>query len=66
MSDVGISIPFPLVLILVGAMYWPVTVALGFVAVIAAILLRGIGRYACALVGGLLIADACLALWVAG
>ena len=60
-----IDIPFPIVLLLAGALYWPVT--LGIAAVLA-----GIGlvfqhrwlRVACFTLTALLLADCLLAIWV--
>ncbi|MBZ5789291.1 hypothetical protein K8353_04145 [Burkholderia contaminans] len=59
MSDIAIDIPFPVIAIILGAIYWPVTLCIGAVALFVGVTrLRGIGRVACVVIALLFIVDA--------
>ena len=59
MSDIAIDLPFPVIVILMGAIYWPVTLCVGAVGLYVGVTrLRGIGRVACVAIALLFIVDA--------
>ncbi|KWE20610.1 hypothetical protein WL74_23625 [Burkholderia cepacia] len=59
MSDIAIDLPFPVIAILMGAIYWPVTLCVGAVGLYVGVArLRGIGRVACVAIALLFIVDA--------
>ncbi len=66
MSDIGITLPFPIVLLLAGALYWPVTL-IGVVSLVAlgAVLHRW-GRIICFTMAAILAADCLLAAFLRG
>ncbi|KUY70103.1 hypothetical protein WI25_16150 [Burkholderia cepacia] len=59
MSDIAIDLPFPVIAILMGAIYWPVTLCVGAVGLYVGVArLRGIGRVVCVAIALLFIVDA--------
>ncbi|WP_175746685.1 hypothetical protein [Burkholderia pyrrocinia] len=59
MSDIAIDIPFPVIVILFGAIYWPATLCVGVVGLyFGATRLRGIWRVVCIVIARLFIVDA--------
>ncbi|MCA7949226.1 hypothetical protein LGM43_02975 [Burkholderia seminalis] len=59
MSDIAIDIPFPVIAIIVGAIYWPATLAIGAVGLYFGVTrLSGIGRVVCVVVALVFIVDA--------
>ncbi|CAB3753582.1 hypothetical protein B7G54_21220 [Burkholderia puraquae] len=60
MSDIAIGIPFPVIVILMGAIYWPArfALALSVGSYVGVTRLRGIGRVVSVVVALLFIVDA--------
>lgn len=65
MSDIGIDIPFPILLALVGALYWPVTLGVAAaVVLLGTVLPRVWMRVVCFGLTAVLAADCLLAVWL--
>ncbi len=64
MSDIAINVPLPLLLLLLGALYWPVTLAVSMMFVAAGVLVpwRWL-RVVCLTVAALLACDCLLAIY---
>ncbi|HHX4055976.1 MAG: hypothetical protein ACN6QT_24145 [Burkholderia contaminans] len=59
MSDIAIDIPFPVIAMIYGAIYWPLTLCVGAVGLYVGVTrLRGVWRVVCVVIALLFIGDA--------
>ena len=66
MSDIGIELPFWVIPVGYGAIYWPVTLFFGCLSLYVGVMrMRGIGRIAFVVIALPLIAVACLGIYYA-
>jgi hypothetical protein len=64
MSDIAIDIPFPVIAIIYGAIYWPLTLCVGAVGLYVGVTrLRGVWRVVCVVIALLFIVDACAGIY---
>ncbi|MEK7912669.1 hypothetical protein AAB988_14830 [Burkholderia contaminans] len=59
MSDIAIDIPFPVIAMIYGAIYWPLTLCVGAVGLYVGVTrLRGVWRVVCIVIALLFVGDA--------